>query len=348
MRPGFPDLSSVMARFEKINASGVFSNFGPQVAELSARFASFVGTTPEKVVAVSSATAGIQAAVASLGGERWAVPSWTFTATVAGTLGAGAQVILSDIDPETQWIDSSVFNQVDGTVAVAPFGSGFGDSLFNPRRRLVIDAAASIASQMPPLEKLPETNIVVFSLHATKVLGIGEGGLVVCGSADVAEDIRSRVNFGFAGGRESQKTGFNGKMSEFAAAVGHVVLDHWEEEREHWLQARRKVNALGAKIGLKSMFSDADSITPYWIVQFESPELRQSVEKSCEEEGIQTRQWWGQGCHAMPAYEGLERQDLRFTEAIAARYLGLPFYRGISDEDISTVEVAVTTGIHRV
>ena len=137
-------------------------------------------------------------------------------------------------------------------------------------------------------------------------------------------------------------------MSEFAAAVGHVVLDHWEEEREHWLQARRKVNALGAKIGLKSMFSDADSITPYWIVQFESPEQRQSVEKSCDEKGIQTRQWWGRGCHAMPAYADLERQDLRFTEAIAARYLGLPFYRGISDEDISTVEVAVTTGIHRV
>ena len=347
MRPRFPDLSAVSKRFDVINQSGVFSNFGAQTLELSERFAAFLGTHPEKVIPVSSATAGIQAAVATLGGKKWAVPSWTFTATAAGTHGAGVEMFFADIDPVTQWINVAVDSDSDGTVAVAPFGSGFSESLFDSSRRLVIDAAASIAATIPPLVTLPETNIVVFSLHATKVLGIGEGGLVVCGSAEVASEIRSRVNFGFTGGRESESLGFNGKMSEFAAAIGHVVLDHWDEEKEHWREARHKVNSLADDLGLRSLFSGPDSITPYWVIECESPRQREAVEESCVDAGVQTRQWWGRGCHTMPAYAGIRHQALPHTESIASRYLGLPFFRGISDTDLSIVRSAVADGLSR-
>lgn len=346
MKPRFPDLTGAARRFDTINESGIFSNFGAQTAELSERFASFLGTSPEKVVPVSNATAGIQAAVSALGGKTWAVPSWTFTATAAGTHGAGVEMFFADIDPATQWINVSADAGIDGVVAVAPFGSGFTESHFDCSRRLVIDAAASIAARFPPLNKIPESNIVVFSLHATKVLGIGEGGLVVCGSLEVADEIRSRVNFGFAGGRESHRIGFNGKMSEFSAAIGHVVLDYWDAEKEHWLDARHKVNSLSDDIGLRSLFSDSDSITPYWVIECESPEQRESIEQSCAEAEIQTRQWWARGCHAMPAYQGVQREALPFTESIAARYLGLPFYRGISDDDLSVVRSVVMSGLH--
>lgn len=345
MKPRFPDLTAVAKRFDTINQSGIFSNFGAQTTELSERFASFLGTQPKKVVPVSNATAGIQAAVSTLGGMTWAVPSWTFTATAAGTHGAGVEMFFADIDPATQWINTSAVPESEGVVAVAPFGSGFTESHFDPSRRLVIDAAASIAARIPPLNKLPESNIVVFSFHATKVLGIGEGGLVVCGSVEVADEIRSRVNFGFTGGRESHRIGLNGKMSEFSAAIGHVVLDYWDDEKEHWLEARHKVNSLAVDIGLRSLFSDSDSITPYWVIECESPEQRESVEQACAEAEIQTRQWWARGCHAMPAYQRIRRQALPFTESIAARYLGLPFYRGIADADLSAVRSAVIRGI---
>lgn len=347
MKPVFPDLSAVVRRLEAINESGVFSNFGGQTLELSERFASFLGTSPEKVVPVSSATSGIQAAVATLGGEKWSVPSWTFTATVAAALGAGAKVKFVDIDPVTQWIDIPSEEKVDGVVAVAPFGSGFAESRFDASRRLVIDAAASIAAKMPPLRKLPASNIVVFSLHATKVLGVGEGGLVVCGSAEAADQIRSRVNFGLTGDRQSHQPGFNGKMSEFAAAIAHIVLDHWDEEKQNWLEARQKVNSLPCENGLRSLFSEQETVSPYWVVEFESPEQRASVQQACRDSGIQTRQWWGRGCHSMPAYSGIEQSGLASTESIAGRYLGLPFYRGISNSDLTAVHSAVMAGVQR-
>ena len=59
-----------------------------------------------------------------------------------------------------------------------------------------------------------------FSLHATKGLATGEGGMVACTNAARIERIGQALNFGFSGSRESRSPSTNGKMSEYHAAVG--------------------------------------------------------------------------------------------------------------------------------
>ena len=63
----------------------------------------------------------------------------------------------------------------------------------------------------------------VFSLHATKVFAVGEGG-VVFASPDLAARIRAVANFGLCNDNVVLG-GFNAKCSEFHAAVGLAVLE---------------------------------------------------------------------------------------------------------------------------
>ncbi len=337
MKPRLPDLSKPVARFDDIQRAGVFSNFGAQTRELEARLATFIGAPRDNVVAVSNATAGLTAAVSELGGESWLVPSWTFSATAAAAIQASVDVTFGDINPATQWLDLSNESAFDGAILVAPFGSGFGVGYFDPTKKRVIDAAASIAADLPDFRLMPESNIVVFSLHATKVLGIGEGGVVVCGSPAVAERVRQRVNFGFGEDRQSVRVGFNGKMSEFQAAIGHLVLDNWKNEKADWQDARARVVDIQRTLKLKPLITEDTPITPYWMVDFENETRRNHVEDEFQKARIQTRRWWGLGCHQMPAYRGIPSAPLPQTKDVASRYLGLPFFRGMTDADLTRI-----------
>jgi dTDP-4-amino-4,6-dideoxygalactose transaminase len=83
---------------------------------------------------------------------------------------------------------------------------------------VLVDAAGAYPGQ-PNSWKFNQTaKYEVFSLHATKVFGIGEGGLVVGAFNDI-EEVRNRSNFGLSGNPQDGFTdGINAKADEFTAA----------------------------------------------------------------------------------------------------------------------------------
>ena len=69
-----------------------------------------------------------------------------------------------------------------------------------------------------------------FSLHATKTMGMGEGGFAVSGDADWIERVRCLSNFGIdPGDFKVHQAGSNAKLSEYHAAVGIAALARWPE-----------------------------------------------------------------------------------------------------------------------
>ena len=71
---------------------------------------------------------------------------------------------------------------------------------------------------------------IVYSFHATKSFGIGEGGLIYSENTDLILKIRQAENFGFSTDRESTLQGINGKLSEYAAAIALATLDTFEKK----------------------------------------------------------------------------------------------------------------------
>ena len=82
---------------------------------------------------------------------------------------------------------------------------------------VVIDAASFGTSGVNGAFGKGFTGVVVFSFHATKPFGIGEGGLVYSADKSLISKIRQAGNFGFSENRETTLQGLNSKLSEYAA-----------------------------------------------------------------------------------------------------------------------------------
>lgn len=346
MRPRVPPVEAVVRRLAAVERSGWFANLGPQEQELRRRFADLLGVAADRIVTTANATLGIVGATAVLGGERWFVPSFTFPATPAAVMAAGARPVLTDVRAHDWTLDASA-RTADGVVPVAPFGAPPDLARWAGSGRVVHDAAASLGADLD-LSLLAPGQAVVLSLHATKVLGSGEGGVVVAGDDDTATRLRAWTNFGFSGSREAQSAGLNAKLSELQACSIHAALDGWASERAEWMEARRRVVAMCAMAGVELYAPSPDGINPYAIACFPDDATTAHVERTLAERGIETRRWWAAGCHRMPAYRHLTDRELVVTDRLASTTLGLPFFRRMTDGDISAIadglRAALATG----
>jgi len=326
-------------RLREVWRSGQFSNFGPQVLMLEDKFAQKMKVDPSQVVSVTNATLGLTGALQTSRVTKWLVPSWTFAATVHAALMAGVEISLVDVAEET-WINRHIgsLEQDSGGLLVLPFGSGLEAFDWSDDDSVVIDAAASIAAKLPSLSTLPKNSSIVFSLHATKVLGVGEGGLAVFGSTEAATRFRQWTNFGFDGHRESKFVGSNAKMSEVVAALNLLQIEEWETIAGGWKVARSRMERMAKSVGLESFAPLQGENGPYFIAVFSDELERNRVEKMLTECRVETRRWWGGGCHTMPAFQNLTREKLETTERIAAKYLGLPLFPGLQEDQVSQIE----------
>jgi dTDP-4-amino-4,6-dideoxygalactose transaminase len=318
----------------------VYSNGGPLLKGLEERFAAFLKVDPERVVVSTNATLAIQGAAFLMPVDVFQAPAYTFPASLSAVVNAGKKLQLTDID-ENNWrlnpVESNRSASI-GLVDVLPFGAPFEPQRNQKYQYVIVDAAASIGSEGLDLSSIKEDWAVVFSLHATKVLGLGEGGITVFGSKRFADEFRAWINFGFLGSRSSILTGINAKMSEISAAYGHAALDNWEIEKADWKRAQLNSLEIGEYFGIKSVTANYSGVNPYWIADFKSPEKVFEVQKMLSSHGIETRNWWGLGCHKMPAFKNFaDGKTFEVTDLIANRTLGLPLYREMTVNDFDYI-----------
>ena len=201
---------------------------------------------------------------------------------------------------------------------------------------VLIDAAAAF-------DQLADANLpAVVSLHATKALGIGEGGYLATVDPALAARVRSLTTFGFEGTRESQVVATNAKLSEYAAAVGLAALDAWPGDRLRWMWAAQHLRI--ALIGHPEVRFQrgwgSEWVTSVCTVGL-PPGSAADVARILREDGVDTRAWWGEGCHRSPAFADCRREPLDVTEMLAAATLGLPFSIDLDEGDIARIAAAL-------
>ena len=336
-----PAASSLLEYLSQIDEAGIYSNFGPLSKRLISRLGDYFDVDESKIVLMSNATLALQGSISILSeqgaGKLLSMPSWTFTASASAAVFSGCDPIFVDIDDDwrVQNSDSSNF-----AMDVLPFG----DSLRNSEtsslsaRWQVIDGAASFDSLHKDARSLPDESVLVVSMHATKLLGAGEGGICIASSAEIANELRVWSNFGFDGTRDSRRIGTNSKLSEYAAAVALASLDSWSETRE--ILELNRLKALEVSNSLRLSVSDSMKngfVSPYWIVKFDSPAHRDLAEQKLRVNNIETRHWWAEGCHAMEAYKSIKRLDLSRTIQAAETSLGLPFHAYLTNADFDQI-----------
>ena len=348
MRPKLPSADRLAPYLERIDRTRIYSNFGPLATTLEERLAGHYGMGGGTVVTIANATLGLALALAATGarpGTLCAIPAWTFIASAHAATMAGLIPYFVDVDPATWALDADAVGEmidrahgpVGAIMPVAPFGRPLDVPAWDRFRvqtaiPVIIDAAAGFDSLVPG-----EAPAVV-SLHATKVIGTGEGGFVISKDAELIRAIRFRSNFGFAGSREAIAPATNGKLSEYHAAIGHAALDEWGEVREEWMAVARRYREMLAP---SNQFRFQDGFGEAWVtatcVLGCGERGAERVERALAAAGIETRRWWGNGAHAHAATRQLPRAALPVTEALAEATVAVPFYRDLDPGAIEEV-----------
>src|SRR6185312_11011656 len=349
-RPCMPPSDELAPYLERIDEAGWYSNFGPLLGEFERRLATRFDL-PAHVATAANGTLALALALQALAepGGFCAMPAWTFVATAHAAAQAGLTPWFVDVDPETWMLDPAAvkaqLSQAPGRVAaavpVAAFGhkpdlaswTAFQDDTGIP---VVLDAAAAFDG----LESAAVPAAV--SLHASKALGVGEGGFVVARDPMLITEVRQRSSFGFLGGSESLLIATNAKLSEYAAAVGLAALDAWPATRLRYMRVAQLMRiALAARPEV--IFQDGWGMD--WISSVCVVRLPEGAAVSCEaamhEAGVETRRWWGDGCHRSPAFERAPRGPLHETDRLAGACLGLPFSADMSMDDVRRVAGAL-------
>jgi dTDP-4-amino-4,6-dideoxygalactose transaminase len=306
------------------------------------------------VVCASSGTAALIGAILATAGRATPerplalLPAFTFVATAVAVEQCGYVAYLADIDDETWMLDPQrlahhpELDRIGLVVPVAPFGRPIAQrpwQIFDRLTRIpvVIDGAASLEGLTDAPDRFLGTIPVALSFHATKSFATGEGGAVATSNIALAERVTRALNFGFFGSRECQSASFNGKMSEYHAAVGLAELDSWPSK----IAALRAVadhyrHRLGESKLMERFYGSPDVAGCYALFLCSKQEVAHGREV-LERQGIDYRLWYGEGLHRQPHLADLPRDPLRVTDELAPRLLGLPMALDLSEAAVGRV-----------
>lgn len=348
LRPRMPRAEALMPYLQRIDDRRTYSNFGPLVTELETRLAQRLGVDTDCVVTVANGTAGLTLALQAVVEDPKGyclIPSWTFVATAHAVSSAGLTPFLVDVD-EGSWaltpeIARDALARIDGPVSavmpVAPFGAPMDTEAWDRFTEqtgipVVIDAAAGHDAVRVG------TAPVVVSLHATKILGAGEGGYVVCRRREAIAEIKQRSNFGFRGTRDAGTVGTNAKMSEYHAAVGLAAMDAYASDLEGF---RAVATAYRERLGRRQQIAFQAGFGSEWygsvcVARFFGADQERLMSR-LEAVGISSRAWWGAGVHGQTAFAELPRLPLPVTEMLARETLGLPYFVDMTETDVERV-----------
>ncbi len=222
---------------------GGFPYPGPQAERFMRRFAEMQGGGYPVLMANGTVTLEVALRAADIGwGDEVIVPACTFQATAAAPMAAGAIPVIVDIDPDTYTISPKAVEEAitPRTKAIIPVHLGAQladmDAIMEiaHRHHLVVieDAAHAHGARWRGQGVGTIGDFGSFSLQSSKILTVGEGGVLLCKTPELAYKAASIIDCGRPHDpkRRMFTMGTNYRMSELHAALANVALDRFPEQ----------------------------------------------------------------------------------------------------------------------
>lgn len=346
--------------------TGWISSEGPFVKEFEDKFSKRMGRTFG--VAVSSGSAALEVAIASLGitkGDEVIMPTFTIISCIAPIIRAGAKPVLVDSDPQT-WnmdvtqIEKKITPRTKAIMVVHIYGLPTDvDPILKIARKhglKVIEDAAEMHGQTyngKPCGSFGD--ISIFSFYPNKHITTGEGGMILTNNEILTDKCRGFRNLCFQSQRRfvHEELGWNFRMTNLQAALGLAQLERLDE----FVKRKRTIGKLYTKllwdvvdIELPLERTDyADNI--YWVfgivlsdnIKFEAVEAMKRLGKL----GIGTRPFFWP-MHEQPVFlkMGLfKNEKYPVAERLARRGFYLPSGLALTPKQIRYVVSSMKTVI---
>jgi dTDP-4-amino-4,6-dideoxygalactose transaminase len=327
---------------------------GEEVVAFEREFAAYAGA--KECVALNSGTSALHVALLAAGvgpGDEVVTVPFTFVATAAAIIYAGAKPVFVDVDPMTYCMDpGKVEDAITGrTKAIMPVHLYGHPADMDPileigRRRgitVIEDAAQAHGARYKgrPCGSMGE--MAGFSFYPGKNLGAyGEGGAAVTNDPAMARTMRLLRSWGEERRYEHSLKGFNYRMDGIQGAILRVKLRHLEA----WTEARRARAADYARAFAGSgvtIPTEADGCRHVYHVYAVRLRNRDATRAQLQERGIHTGVHYPIPIHLQPAYRdlGYKAGDFPVSEQVAGEVLSLPMFPEMTSAQASEVAEAV-------
>jgi perosamine synthetase len=360
------DQAEIAAAVTEMLASGALT-LGPYTRGFEAAFAAaHTGPRPPSpdgphAVAVASGTAALTIALLALGvrGREVVVPANTFYATAAAVLQAGARPVFADVEAGTFALSAATtaaaLTPRTAAVVTVHIGGLISPQIDELRAlcdgrgiALVEDAAHAHGATFDGRFAGSFGAAAAFSFYPTKVVTSGEGGMVLTGSEELAQEARIYRDQGKGAfsANHHVRLGSAWRMSELHAATGLVHLRRMEE----FIARRRAVAARYDKA-----LGDLDGIQPlaeppgcrsniYKYIALLPPGLDRARFKSELAQRFQvylSGEVYDLPLHRQPVLAKYAGPPLPVAEELAARHICLPVHSDMTDSEVDEVLTAV-------
>lgn len=335
--PSMPTADEILPWLRQMDEAKVYVNHGPMVQLLERELAMLICKAPCTVV--SNGTLALELALRALdlpAGADVLVPAVTYVATGQAIVNAGLTPVICDVDPVSWTLRADAAFEIAkqdrglrAVVPVATFGAPlpitdwerFVDATGLP---VVMDAAGAVMDQAPPASRRIS---ICYSLHATKALGAGEGGVVASRDEAVVARVRDLANFG-AGGT-------NAKLSEYHASAALASIG----KESDW---RRNVNrwyARGLPRGVRvqgGMLQRHRTLLP--VLLPDAPPHASLVQAELQKAGVESKLWYRPFLDERTQFHGFAKWGPLTTTAMLRQHLiGLPYHAFLSEADVAHV-----------
>jgi len=331
---------------------------GPMVERLEAEFRALAGTA--HAVAVSSGTAALVAALEGLGvgpGDEVLTSPFTFVATLNAILEAGAVATFVDVADDLTIPAASVAAEIGpATRAVMPvhlYGlpADIADitSAAEQRGVPVVEDASQAHGASVDGRPVGSFGVGCFSLYATKNVTAGEGGVITCDDAALADRLRLLRNQGMSERYCYEIAGHNYRLTELQAAIALPQLSRLADRTE-----RRRANAAMLDSGLDGIPGLVRPVVPtgrthvwhqYTVrITADACVTRDELARQLSARGIETGIYYPRVVFDYACYRDHPRvrvADVPNARDAAREVLSLPVHPGLSVADLTQIIAAV-------
>jgi perosamine synthetase len=314
---------------------------GRVVSSLEERSASLIGVN--HAVAVSSGTAALHLSLLSLGvgeGSEVILPSYVCTALLNAIHYVGAAPVLADIDPNTYNITSENIKKVvtDKTKAIiVPHMFGLPahiDAILSLGIPVIEDCAHSVGATVNGRYVGSFGLVSILSFYATKMIGAGEGGMVLSNVHGLIEGIRDLRAYDE---KEIYTVRYNYKLTDIQAALAASQL----KKLSTFIERRKEIAALynhglkRAGVTLPLVPEQRDHIYYRYVILLEN-----SLEfmKEMRKRGIECRR-----PVFMPLHRYLSLGGFPITDEVWEKAVSIPIYPSLKVEEAHRIVDAIKT-----
>lgn len=363
-RPFLPPLDEVAPYLARIWQSRVLTNRGPLHEELVTSLKTLFDV--QGLSLLTNGDAALLAALMSLDLKGSVVTTpFTFASTVHSIHLAGLTPIFADIGADDfnlspAAVEAAIRPDTTAILAVHVYGTpcdveGLAEVANRHGLKLIYDAAHAFGVRFNGKSIVQFGDMSALSFHATKSYNTFEGGAIASPKIELQDRINILTNFGIRGEDDIPFVGFNGKMSEFHAAIGLAQLkyiDHILLQREEISNWYREELSQIQEIKIPSLKAGVDHNYSYFPILFDSshPPSVIEIQGSMKREGVMVRRYFSPLLSNLEIYSHLpsaNKENLPTANNIAGRVICLPIYPGLSLEDRRRVVAALKKALQR-